>query len=135
MKTSRLHSSANDSTPSDPSLTLIRIAEVMAIVGLARPTIYKLMNEPESGFPKTVKLTNSKARGAPVAWVCGRSSLSARTSGLQPDRLTRSQWGEFSGSSLKPPPYTGYQTRRFPLAKISAGMSVFYYLPSMKLKP
>jgi prophage regulatory protein len=69
MKTSRPHSSANDSTPIDPSLTLIRIAEVMAIVGLARPTIYKLMNEPESGFPKTVKLTNSNARGAPVAWV------------------------------------------------------------------
>lgn len=69
MKTSRLHSSANDSIPIDPSLTLIRIAEVMAIVGLARPTIYKLMNEPGSGFPKTVKLTNSNARGAPVAWV------------------------------------------------------------------
>jgi prophage regulatory protein len=69
MKPSCVHSSTNDSTPIDPSLTLIRIAEVMAIVGLARPTIYKLMNEPESGFPKTVKLTNSNARGAPVAWV------------------------------------------------------------------
>ena len=71
MKSSYLRSSANDSTPIDPSLTLIRIGEVMSIVGLARPTIYKLMNEPESGFPKTVKLTNtnSNARGAPVAWV------------------------------------------------------------------
>lgn len=69
MKTSRFHSSANDSTRIDSSLTLIRIAEVMAMTGLARPTIYKLMNEPESGFPKTVKLTNSNARGAPVAWV------------------------------------------------------------------
>ncbi|QUE89683.1 AlpA family phage regulatory protein [Pseudomonas sp. SCA2728.1_7] len=69
MKNSRLRSFANDFTPIDPSLTLIRIGEVMSIVGLARPTIYKLMNEPESGFPKTVKLTNSNARGAPVAWV------------------------------------------------------------------
>lgn len=78
MKTSRLHSPANDSTLMDPSLTLIRIAEVMAIVGLARPTIYKLMNEPESGFPKTVKLTNSNARGAPVAWVLSEVQAWAR---------------------------------------------------------
>lgn len=78
MKTSRLHSSANDSTSIDPSMTLIRIAEVMAIVGLARATIYKLMNEPESEFPKTVKLTNSNARGAPVAWVLSEVHAWAR---------------------------------------------------------
>ncbi|MEI4523223.1 MULTISPECIES: helix-turn-helix transcriptional regulator [Pseudomonas] len=78
MKTSRLHSAANDSTPIDPSLTLIRIGEVMSIVGLARPTIYKLMNEPESNFPKTVKLTNSNARGAPVAWVLSEVQAWAR---------------------------------------------------------
>ncbi|NHX02867.1 transcriptional regulator, AlpA family [Pseudomonas sp. LAMO17WK12:I6] len=69
MTSPRHHTSAKDSTPIDQSVTLIRIAEVMAIVGLARPTIYRLMNEPESGFPKTVKLTSSNARGAPVAWV------------------------------------------------------------------
>jgi prophage regulatory protein len=78
MKTSRFQSSANDSTPIDPSVTLIRISEVMAIVGLARPTIYKLMNEPESSFPKTVKLTNSNARGAPVAWVLSEVQAWAR---------------------------------------------------------
>ena len=55
----------------DPSTTLIRITEVMAIVGLARPTIYKLMQQPESRFPTPVKLSNSNARGAPVAWVLG----------------------------------------------------------------
>jgi prophage regulatory protein len=78
MKISRLHSSANDVTPIDPSVTLIRIAEVMAIVGLARPTIYKLMGQPESGFPKAVKLTNSNARGAPVAWVLSEVQAWAR---------------------------------------------------------
>lgn len=48
---------------------LIRITEVVALVGLARATIYKLMSQPESGFPQAVKLTDSTARGAPVAWV------------------------------------------------------------------
>lgn len=53
----------------DPSTTLIRINEVVSIVGLARPTIYKLLRQPESGFPQPVRLTESTARGAPVAWV------------------------------------------------------------------
>lgn len=55
----------------DPATTLIRMPEVIAIVGLARPTIYKLMRQPESGFPLPVKLSDSNARGAPVAWVLG----------------------------------------------------------------
>lgn len=55
----------------DPSATLIRINEVVSIVGLARPTIYKLMRQKESGFPLPVKLSDSTARGAPVAWVLG----------------------------------------------------------------
>jgi prophage regulatory protein len=55
----------------DPATTLVRIGEVIAIVGLARPTIYKLMRQPESGFPLPVKLSDSNARGAPVAWVLG----------------------------------------------------------------
>ncbi len=61
----------SDVTPSnfDPSTRLIRITDVVDLVGLARPTIYKLMSQPESGFPHAVKLTNSNARGAPVAWV------------------------------------------------------------------
>lgn len=55
----------------DPATTLIRMPEVQAIVGLARPTIYKLLRQPESGFPLPVKLSDSNARGAPVAWVLG----------------------------------------------------------------
>jgi len=53
----------------DPSATLIRISQVMALTGVGRATVYKLMNQQESGFPQAVKLTNSNARGAPVAWV------------------------------------------------------------------
>ncbi|MFJ2546594.1 helix-turn-helix transcriptional regulator [Pseudomonas sp. NPDC087612] len=77
--TSTLHRSGRD-----PETTLIRIAEVMAIVGLARPTIYKLMQQPGSGFPLPVKLSSSNARGAPVAWVLSevqswtRSRIKAR---------------------------------------------------------
>ncbi|EIK53228.1 prophage CP4-57 regulatory [Stutzerimonas stutzeri TS44] len=55
--------------PLDPATTLIRMPEVVAIVGLARPTIYKLMKQADSDFPQPVKLSNSTARGAPVAWV------------------------------------------------------------------
>ncbi|WHS52782.1 MULTISPECIES: helix-turn-helix transcriptional regulator [Pseudomonas] len=55
--------------PHDPASTLIRMPEVISIVGLARPTIYKLMRQPDSGFPMPVKLSNSNARSAPVAWV------------------------------------------------------------------
>ena len=62
-------STLNNLPPRDPATTLIRINEVMAIVGLARPAIYKLMQQPESCFPAPVKLSNSNARGAPVAWV------------------------------------------------------------------
>lgn len=53
----------------DTATTLIRMREVEAIVGMKRSTIYKLMQRPESGFPLPVKLSNSQARGAPVAWV------------------------------------------------------------------
>lgn len=53
----------------DPTAILIRMPEVMGIVGLARPTIYKLLQQADSGFPHPVKLSGSNARGAPVAWV------------------------------------------------------------------
>lgn len=70
--------------PLDPATTLIRMPEVEAIVGLARPTIYKLMKKDDSGFPLPVQLSNSTARGAPVAWVLAevqewvRSRIAAR---------------------------------------------------------
>lgn len=53
----------------DPTATLIRIPVVISITGIGRATVYKLMSQPESGFPQPVKLTDSNARGAPVAWV------------------------------------------------------------------
>jgi prophage regulatory protein len=62
----------------DPATTLIRVKEVESIVGLARPTIYKLMRQPESGFPLPVKLTDSTAKGAPVAWVLAEVQAWAR---------------------------------------------------------
>jgi prophage regulatory protein len=68
----------------DPATTLIRVSEVIAIVGLARPTIYKLMQRPDGDFPLPVKLSNSNSRGAPVAWVLSevqawtRSRIEAR---------------------------------------------------------
>lgn len=70
----------------DPATTLIRMPEVVAIVGLARPTIYKLLRRPDGGFPLPVKLSNSASRGAPVAWVLGevqewvRARIAARGS-------------------------------------------------------
>ncbi|MBH9448645.1 AlpA family phage regulatory protein [Pseudomonas aeruginosa] len=62
-------SPATSQLQADPSATLIRMSQVVAIVGLARPTIYKLMQQNESSFPLPVKLSDSTARGAPVAWV------------------------------------------------------------------
>ncbi|KMN16512.1 MULTISPECIES: helix-turn-helix transcriptional regulator [Pseudomonas] len=53
----------------DPTATLIRIHQVISLTGIGRATVYKLMSQPESGFPQSVKLTDSTARGAPVAWV------------------------------------------------------------------
>lgn len=59
----------NLATPFDPATTLIRMPRLEIATGLKRSTIYKLMQCPESGFPQPVKLSNSTARGAPVAWV------------------------------------------------------------------
>jgi prophage regulatory protein len=59
-----------DSTiTTDPSCTLIRISEVSEIVGLARATIYKLLNSPQSKFPRPLKLTDGARKGSPVGWV------------------------------------------------------------------
>ncbi|MFJ6828520.1 helix-turn-helix transcriptional regulator [Pseudomonas sp. NPDC090964] len=71
----------------DPATTLIRISDVILIVGLARPTIYKLMRQPESGFPLPVKLSNSNARSAPVAWVLGEVQAWTRARIAARDRV------------------------------------------------
>ena len=53
--------------------------EVEGIVGMKRSTIYKLMQRPDCGFPQPVKLSNSNARGAPVAWVLSEVQQWARS--------------------------------------------------------
>ncbi len=63
----------------DASSTLIRMPEVERIVGMKRSTIYKLMQRTDSGFPLPVKLSNSNARGAPVAWVLSEIQTWARS--------------------------------------------------------
>lgn len=50
------------------AVVLVRMRDVQALTGLARPTIYKTMNRDPS-FPRPVKLSDSKARNAPVAFV------------------------------------------------------------------
>jgi prophage regulatory protein len=66
---SHLREAASMTPIFDPATTLIRMDQLLDLTGLGRATIYKLMRQPESGFPKAVKLTASTARGAPVAWV------------------------------------------------------------------
>lgn len=63
----------------EASSTLIRMPEVERIVGMKRSTIYKLMQRKDSGFPLPVKLSNSNARGAPVAWVLSEIQTWARS--------------------------------------------------------
>lgn len=62
----------------DATSTLIRMREVEGIVGMKRSTIYKLMQRTDCGFPLPVKLSNSNARGAPVAWVLSEVQAWAR---------------------------------------------------------
>lgn len=54
--------------PLDPAATIIRVPEVSAITGLARPTIYKRLKD-DPTFPRPVSLSNSKSRGSPVGFV------------------------------------------------------------------
>ncbi|WP_455921810.1 helix-turn-helix transcriptional regulator [Pseudomonas putida] len=52
----------------DPATTLIRMQELESITGYKRPTVYKRLKD-DPTFPKPVPLSDSKNRGAPVAWV------------------------------------------------------------------
>jgi prophage regulatory protein len=72
-------SSATPSPIFDATSTLIRMPEVEGIVGMKRSTIYKLMQRTDCGFPQPVKLSNSNARGAPVAWVLSEVQAWARS--------------------------------------------------------
>lgn len=52
----------------DPTATIIRMPDLEAMTGLARPTVYKRLKD-DPTFPRAVPLSNSRARGAPVGWV------------------------------------------------------------------
>lgn len=54
----------------DPDTTLIRMADLLEVTGLARATIYKMMKS-DPAFPRPVKLSASNARSAPVGFVLG----------------------------------------------------------------
>ena len=51
-----------------PRSVIIRMHDVEAITGLRRNSIYKLLKKDPS-FPRSVSLSDSKSRGAPVGWV------------------------------------------------------------------
>ena len=52
----------------DTSLALVRMPELQQLTGLARPTVYKMIQR-DASFPRPVKLSDSGARNAPVAFV------------------------------------------------------------------
>ena len=47
---------------------LVRIQELLDLTGLSRSSAHRLMKS-DASFPKPVKLSDSKARNAPVAFV------------------------------------------------------------------
>lgn len=67
----------------DPAAILVRMPELLALTGLQRATVYKRLKD-DPTFPRPVPLSNSAARGAPVAWVLAevqewvRSRIAAR---------------------------------------------------------
>ncbi|WP_027610761.1 AlpA family transcriptional regulator [Pseudomonas sp. URIL14HWK12:I6] len=63
-----LHGSAPATQSFDPATTLIRMPDLEAITGLARPTVYKRLKD-DPTFPRPVPLSNSKSRGSPVGFV------------------------------------------------------------------
>jgi len=67
-----IHTTHHGSTPPtqsfDPATTLIRMPDLEAITGLARPTVYKRLKD-DPTFPRPVPLSNSKSRGSPVGFV------------------------------------------------------------------
>ena len=70
-------SSATAAQNFDPSITLIRMPDLEAITGLARPTVYKRLKD-DPTFPKPVPLSNSKSRGAPVGWILAEAQAWVR---------------------------------------------------------
>lgn len=57
-------------TQLDPALTIVRMPDAMEITGLSRASIYRRMKD-DSSFPKSVQLSDSDARSAPIGFVLG----------------------------------------------------------------
>jgi prophage regulatory protein len=54
-------------TPTEtPTDKLIRLPEVITLTGLSRTSIYRRVKD--KTFPKSCPLSESEARGAPIAW-------------------------------------------------------------------
>lgn len=70
IRTIKAASSAASLLQFDPSATIIRMPDLEAMTGLARPTVYKRLKD-DPTFPRPVPLSDSKSRGAPVGWVLG----------------------------------------------------------------
>jgi len=62
------HGSTSPTQSFDPATTLIRMPDLEAITGLARPTVYKRLKD-DPTFPRPVPLSDSKSRGSPVGFV------------------------------------------------------------------
>lgn len=75
---SQLQSAAASQQQFDPSATLIRMPDLLALTGLQRATVYKRLKD-DPTFPRPVPLSNSTARGAPVAWVLSEVQEWVRT--------------------------------------------------------
>ncbi len=71
----------------DPSTTLVRMKDVMALTGLARGTVYKKINK-DPTFPQPVKLGEGSGRGAPVGFVLGEVQDWVRSKIANRDRET-----------------------------------------------
>ena len=52
----------------EAGVALVRMSELQQLTGLARATVYKMAKRDPS-FPQPVKLSDSPARNAPVAFV------------------------------------------------------------------
>ncbi|WP_339482481.1 helix-turn-helix transcriptional regulator [Pseudomonas sivasensis] len=61
----------------DPGTVIIRIKDLSAITGYARPTIYKRLKD-DPTFPRPVPLSDSKSRGAPVGWILAEAQAWVR---------------------------------------------------------
>ena len=67
----------NPQNPAGIPSRILRPREVFRRVGLSRTTVYELARNPDSGFPKPIKLTEKATgflEGEVEAWIAGRAA-------------------------------------------------------------